>query len=96
MRLEKLFNSNDYSTTEPLYQYVAFMTNEFVVNHGCELIRYIDSGDYGFDYENITKIIHPIMNDWLAENFIGKYEVDSDWVLIEKESDAMLFKLTWC
>lgn len=100
MILRKLFKGDDHSTTcEPPYLYVGFTTNEFAVKHGCKLDTYIGdmgSKSYRPNNDDVEKIIKPMLDNWCVNYFTGKYEVINDWVMIEKESDAMLFKLTWC
>lgn len=37
-----------------------------------------------------------VLVDWCTENCLGKWCVNDSCIFIELESDATLFKLTWC
>lgn len=47
---------------------------------------------FPYDKEEFTSVFV----NWCTENCLGKWCVHDSCIFIEQESDAMLFKLTWC
>lgn len=48
------------------------------------------------DKEELESVFLPSLINWCTDNCLGKWSVHCYCTFIEQESDAMLFKLTWC